>query len=259
MVLAYHSVHPTRRGPLTVRPTEFERQVEFLAAHGFENVPLDAKLQAVSGDGAADSRQVVFTFDDGYEDNLTYAQPILQRHGFTATVFVVTGLAGTDDVLEPHLSLARYGGARDEYRMLSWDQVRQLADMQWTIGSHTVSHPWLTTVDRERVRTEVAASKDAIEQQIQRPVEFFCYPAGRVSETAIEEVRRAGYRGGVVTPFEPGCAETPYTLWRSGIYAHDTLVTFRMKISRAFTTLRRTPLLWTLGAGLSRLRHLSRG
>jgi peptidoglycan/xylan/chitin deacetylase (PgdA/CDA1 family) len=174
-------------------------------------------------------------------------------------VFIVAKLVGTDNILEPELSLAQYGGDRRDYQMLSWDQVHALMDSGWTVGSHTMTHSWLTRVVADRVRWEVAESRIVIERQIGRPVEFFCYPAGRLNADIVEEVQRAGYRGAVVTPRERGCAESAYTLRRVGIYGHDSLATFRLKLSRTFTVLREMPFLWSLGTGLSRLRRQLRG
>ena len=259
LILAYHSVHPTRNGPLTVRPAAFERQMAWLSKRGFSSVTLESKLEAARNQTGRWPKRVVITFDDGYEDNLRFAEPILRRHGFTATIFLVTSLIGTDDILEPDLSIARYGGDPADYRILSQPQVLKLVERGWNVGAHSVTHQWLTTLDPARVRWEVSESKAVIEGLTGRSVDCFCYPAGRVDAHVVEAVRNAGYRAAVVTPREPGVVETPFTLWRVGVYGHDNLTTFRLKLSRGFEVLRGSPTLWGVGSGFSRLRrHLRR-
>ena len=259
IVLAYHSVHPTRRGPLTVHPSDFERQIEWLVRCGLSSTTLDTKLQALHHSQPPVGKQVVITFDDGYEDNLRFAQPILQRYGFTGTVFVVASLVNTNEILEPDLSVAQYGGKPSNYQILSWDEVLALVDSGWQVGSHTMTHPHLTTIDASRVRWEISESKAVIEDKIERPVNTFCYPAGHYNSDIMEEVRLAGYHGAVATPRARVLTDTPYSMLRIGVYRHDSLTTFRLKLNRSFAFLRGMPLLWNINAGLSWARRQFQG
>jgi len=90
-ILIYHRVLPL---PDPLRPGEshaalFDRQMAMLARR-FKPMPLLQAVQALR-EGRLHDRAVCVTFDDGYADNLTVAQPILARHGIPATVFVATG------------------------------------------------------------------------------------------------------------------------------------------------------------------------
>ena len=67
------------------------------------------------------------------------------------------------------------------------------------IGSHTVSHPDLTIVDRKRLEDEVGGSKRDLEAITGRPVVTFCYPAGEYDREVIAAVERAGYRMALTT------------------------------------------------------------
>ena len=259
IVLAYHSVHPTRRGPLTVHPLNFERQIEWLVRCGLSNTTLDTKLQTLHRSQPNFDKRVVITFDDGYEDNLRFAQPILQKYGFTGTVFIVASLANTKEILEPDLSLAQYGGKPSDYQMLSWSDVQALVDSGWQVGSHTMTHPHLTKIDAKRVKWEISESKAVIEDHIGNSVDMFCYPAGHYNRNIMEEVRLAGYHGAVATPRERTFSETPYAMLRIGVYGHDSLATFRLKLNRAFAFLRGMPLLWNINAGLSWARRQVKG
>ena len=104
-ILTYHRVMPA---PNALRPGEahaemFDRQMAFLARY-FSVMPLDEAVTAIQ-DGTLPKRACCITFDDGYADNLTVAQPILARHRLPATVFVATayidgGRMFNDSVIE---------------------------------------------------------------------------------------------------------------------------------------------------------------
>jgi peptidoglycan/xylan/chitin deacetylase (PgdA/CDA1 family) len=64
---------------------------------------------------------------------------------------------------------------------LSWDEVRQMAASGIEFGSHTVTHPILANVSRERLREEILQSKRAIEREIGGRIISFAYPSGRRS------------------------------------------------------------------------------
>lgn len=105
--------------------------------------------EAVDSSDLTESQGAVvsFTFDDGYASQLTLAAPILARHGFVGTDYVATGLLAS---------------APDEWgsRYLTWPEVHTLGDQYgWEIGSHSVSHPPLTTVDETQLERELADSK----------------------------------------------------------------------------------------------------
>ncbi len=61
---------------------------------------------------------------------------------------------------------------------MTWDQVRTMVANRVDMGAHTQSHPILTRVSLEQVRTEVKGSKERIEAEINRPVTSFAYPNG---------------------------------------------------------------------------------
>jgi peptidoglycan/xylan/chitin deacetylase (PgdA/CDA1 family) len=90
LVLLYHRVAPAGLDPqlLAVRPETFDAQLAAIREFG-EPMTLPALLAAVET-GALRRPGVAITFDDGYVDNLRYATPVLERHGFPATVFVCT-------------------------------------------------------------------------------------------------------------------------------------------------------------------------
>ena len=95
-VLAYHRVTSPVADPwnLAVSPQHFEDHVRALTAQG-PVVRLDQAIGRPLIARLAQRRPMfALTFDDGYDDNLEQAVPILERHDTPATVFIATGLVG---------------------------------------------------------------------------------------------------------------------------------------------------------------------
>ncbi len=88
---------------------------------------------------------------------------------------------------------------REVYELLTWDEIRALSRRGFAIGSHTVSHPVLTTLCGDELRREWRESKARIEEEVEEECPWIAYPNGGyndVSEDVISAVAEAGYRVG---------------------------------------------------------------
>lgn len=83
--------------------------------------------------------------------------------------------------------------------MMSWQQVRALADAGHEIGSHSMSHAILPQLDEAAIEREVVDSRAAIEAAIDRPITSFCYPNGDCDDRVVRAVEQAGYGCAVTT------------------------------------------------------------
>ncbi|MBA4147304.1 MAG: polysaccharide deacetylase family protein [Verrucomicrobia bacterium] len=88
-----------------------------------------------------------------------------------------------------------------KYEMMTWDDLRSLDPRLITIGSHTVNHPILATLESDELRFEISESRRLLEEKLGRTVDQFCYPNGSHNPAVVEEVRKH-YRAAVTT--EPG-------------------------------------------------------
>lgn len=100
-VIAYHSV-TAGASPLNdwcyIEAANFDRQMRWLAQQPVDVLPLNDAVRALS-QGQLRRNTVALTFDDGYRDNVEVALPVLRQHGFPATIFLTTGLIGTNSAL----------------------------------------------------------------------------------------------------------------------------------------------------------------
>lgn len=81
----------------------------------------------------------------------------------------------------------------EEFRSVSWEELKAMAAQGVTIGSHTKSHVLLVNEADETIAEELQVSKDELERRLGFPIKHFAYPDGRFNTTAVNEVSTAGY------------------------------------------------------------------
>ncbi len=192
VLLMYHSVAACDADPfrVTVSPARFARQMRLLHRLGIRGASVRELLDRPGS--APVGPRVGLTFDDGYQDFLTGALPVLTRYGFTATVFVVVGgLGGDNDWDHP-------AGPRKP--LLTPGQVREVAEAGMEIGSHGLRHVRLLTLPGPQLRPEVEHSRHLLAQLTGRDVAGFCYPYGAAGPREVAAVRAAGYGYGCIGP-----------------------------------------------------------
>ena len=116
--------------------------------------------------------------------------------------------------------LGTAGDRERKDQMLTWDQVRLMKANGMDFGGHTVTHPFISRLERERVAWEVSECKRRIEEELQLPVEHFAYPSGRGEDFGSwnkQVVRDAGYRAAMTTIWGMNFRSTdPMELRRGG-------------------------------------------
>jgi peptidoglycan/xylan/chitin deacetylase (PgdA/CDA1 family) len=219
-VLFYHRVSDDP-DPLAIAPRRFAEQMDVVRSEGYRAVDVVSAARLLAA-GEPVEQVVALSFDDGYRDVAENALPVLERHGFGATVFVATGVIdGT----------ATFTWYERQPPVLGWDDIVALDGGVLGFEAHTITHPNLTAVSRADAEREIAGSRVALEQRLGRTVAGFCYPAGVYGMRERQLVERAGFE--VATTCEPG-ANTPasdlLTLRRTAIDGTDRVADFRAKL-----------------------------
>ena len=185
-ILMYHEIAqpPETNSRLAVSPDAFAAQLAYLYDEGFKTVTA-AELSTVTADaGQLPDRAVVLTFDDGYEDFHSRAMPLLERYGFTATVFVTTGWVQDAGPLP---------AGRRPGRMLSWSQLAEAADAGIEVGAHSYHHPQLDQLPEKLLREELYRSKAQLEDKLGSSVTGLAYPFGYSNARVRQVARDAGH------------------------------------------------------------------
>jgi peptidoglycan/xylan/chitin deacetylase (PgdA/CDA1 family) len=148
---------------------------------------------------------VVISIDDGYLDTATLAAPVLDRFGYTATLFALSaGHAVNGQVSDKSL---------EDRPLIAPAALAELRGGAFEIGAHTRTHADLTAIPAAEAALEVGDSKRELERELGRPVTLFAYPFGRADAGVRELVRQAGFRAARgVTPGRNRPATDPYDL-----------------------------------------------
>ena len=226
-ILMYHRIapHTTAAGrSYCVTPEAFEAQLRHLREQGYHTIELEDWAEAMRIRRPLPGRAVALTFDDGYQDFLTHAWPLLQRYGFSATVFLVTDAVGGWNHWDQ--------GVTDRCPLMSWLEIRRLQEAGIAFGSHTAGHRPLTSLSVEEIVEQVARPRETLARQLKRPVSSIAYPYGLV-DRVIEHVAGAcGYLYGVtVHDGLAGLEGRLLALPRRDITGFDTLETFAKKLA----------------------------
>lgn len=188
-VLMYHRItQQTGSHPCSLALGRFRRQLALLRALGYRSLPPRVLAGHMRRGIPTPSRTVAITFDDGYLDTLTVALPLLREFGFSATCYVVAGAVG---------QVSRWTAPAP---LMDWPGLRAWLEAGMEVGSHSLTHPDLTTLDKAVLREEVAASRALLEDRLGVPVRSFAYPFNRVDCRALEAVAAAGYEDAVAGP-----------------------------------------------------------
>jgi peptidoglycan/xylan/chitin deacetylase (PgdA/CDA1 family) len=199
--------------------------------------------------GTLPRRSVVVTFDDAYASTLL-AKPLLDEHGYPATVFVATAFGdGSRPLAWEGIDQWLGGPHAHELQPLDWDGLEKLAEHGWEIGSHTVTHPSLPSLDDEALERELVGSREAIVARLGR-CDTIAYPYGAADDRVARAARAAGYTAGL-TLTSAHDRDEPLLRPRTGLYPSDGW-RVRLKLSPTFGAVRRSALGGKLVQALAR-------
>jgi peptidoglycan/xylan/chitin deacetylase (PgdA/CDA1 family) len=213
-----------------VTPEHFKAHMAHLAKY-YNVISLSdavAKLAVAN----ASVRDVVVTFDDGYLDNLTNAMPVLRQFHIPATIFITTKFC------DQAMHHPRYKQSKERLH-LTWEEVRALStESLITIGSHTITHPFLSRMSDSDVQREIRGSKCIIEDKIGTEIQYFCYPSGDFTLREQKHVRQSGYKAAVsVAPGVNRDLYNPFYLRRTEMNDKDDEDDLLLKLKGGFDLL----------------------
>jgi peptidoglycan/xylan/chitin deacetylase (PgdA/CDA1 family) len=180
-VLMYHSIS-SEAGPTSISARVFSTQIELLRKAGYTSVSLTRLPEWQADPSCLPHRSVVITFDDGFQDFSDVAFPILQRNGFTATVFVPTGRLGSPENW--------YGANAQPRPLMDWSTVIELSKAGIEFGGHSVTHADLSALAEPELREEIATSQADLASRLGMPTQTFAPPYGRTSARVRRELAR---------------------------------------------------------------------
>jgi peptidoglycan/xylan/chitin deacetylase (PgdA/CDA1 family) len=180
-VLCYHQIRePTAADSAAdrqyiVRPSVLDAQLQALQDAGYTPVTGDAYVAHMLRGTKLPRKPILLTFDDASAGQYTRALPILKRHHFVATFFVMTVVL-------------------DKQGWLSRKQVKALDRAGMTIGAHTYDHKEVPQYTSDDFKTQLTDPGRELRGIVGHKVPLFAYPDGAYSAKAIQPMFTAGYR-----------------------------------------------------------------
>jgi peptidoglycan/xylan/chitin deacetylase (PgdA/CDA1 family)/glycosyltransferase involved in cell wall biosynthesis len=225
-VLLYHHVGPPAPGVpgyLRIAPEKFERQVRWLARHGYKGVRASDWAAWCREASVFPRRAVLFSFDDAYADIATYALPVLEKYGFGAVVFVPSAYIGGTNVWDE----ARGTGT---LRLMTETQISQWAGRGIEFGSHGRTHRALAGLPSRELEQEIVGSREELARVAGAPVRLFAYPYGLRDEGVVERLRSAYEMAFTSEPGINYLGTDPCLCRRSPVQPDDTLLDLRSRL-----------------------------
>ena len=201
-IVMYHHISQNNDilGPYVVSPNELEEDLKYLRDSGYETVTLAQLIRWHGGSGGLPEKPMMITFDDAHESTAIYAQPLLEKYGFTAVLAVIGAVAEQFTALDEHY----------EYSYMSWDVVKALGESGvFEIQSHTWDMHKLG--ERKGCRKKAEESSEDYARELKADLEKFedecrrleietsrgiAFPFRKYSDESISIVRELGYLAG---------------------------------------------------------------
>jgi len=178
LVFAYHDIVPAHSNVSAtsdVTLTAFQKQMDLLVQQGYSTYTVDDwyALSVIGKD--LPPKSILLTFDDGYEGEYALGVPEMAKRGMKATFFVHTGYVGTTTTKQH----------------VTWEELKAMSETgKFSIQSHTVTHPNLTTLTADQLQIELTQPIQAIESHLVYTPIFFAYPYGAFNEVVQAEARK---------------------------------------------------------------------
>jgi peptidoglycan/xylan/chitin deacetylase (PgdA/CDA1 family) len=233
--IVYHTISaPEKPLPsnIDISPERFETHLQWLSKRRKRVVPLRKFLFASEKENL-----LAITFDDGFQDNLTVALPLLEKYELPMTLFVAAGFIGRKDYLTA-------------------ENIQTLASHRLvTIGSHGFFHRHLTRLSEEDAGTELLESKKLLEEITNKEINLLAYPYGDSNGKVERLSEECGYTAAWSVW---NGRNTPYSRWRVPLGRNDNLLRFIAKVSPFYFPVKKIlkPPVIKTGAGKNKNKFL---
>jgi peptidoglycan/xylan/chitin deacetylase (PgdA/CDA1 family) len=185
-VLGYHDFSKTlKETEMRINTDKFRKQMSTLKEQGLTVISMADFAAWKRGEKSIPVRSVLITLDDGWNSIYTDAYPILKEFGYPFTIFLYTKYVDVQG------------------RSLTLPMVREMQKNGASIGSHSVSHHYPSTVKSQQrkgpknyteyLNREMGQSKEFLEKNFNQKVTAYCYPGGFHTDEMFVAGKKLGY------------------------------------------------------------------
>jgi len=178
-VLMYHHVQSeesakaNKQTSISTYTDYFDKQMQYLKDKGYQTIPVDNLINFFDNGTPIPPKSILITFDDGYSDFATEANPILQKFGFKAVVFLPTGLM-------------------ENSGYLTWNQIKDIGSSIF-FANHTWSHKNVG-VNIQTLQYEISTADTQLTEHNLNSPKVFAYPYGIDTKAAEKLLESTNYK-----------------------------------------------------------------
>lgn len=129
------------------------------------------------------SKTLTLSYDDGVEQDIRLVS-ILDSYGLKATFNINTGNYSPEDKVFPQGQIHRVMSRKRSIELYSGGTHE--------VAVHSLTHPWLEKLPRERVIYEIMRDRENIENDFGTIARGMAYPYGTYSDSVVEALRACG-------------------------------------------------------------------
>jgi peptidoglycan/xylan/chitin deacetylase (PgdA/CDA1 family) len=197
VVLVYHRFGNDKYPSTNIGLDEFENHLKYLKDNKFNVMNFGQAVEYVLSNEIPYAEKVVcLTVDDGYKTFIENGLPLLQKYGYSATVFINSKSVG--------------GGS-----YMSWEQLKQVQEQGVEIGNHSHSHAYFLNIAKEQrikaFKEDVNICQQRIEENLGFIPKYFAYPYGEFDPDMKKALKELG--------FEAGLAQNSGVMYANDMYA----------------------------------------
>lgn len=186
-VLMYHHIEPynlavsEHHGSLTVDSAMFEKQLQYINAHGYHTITAETLITALANKSPLPGKSIVLTSDDGYSDIYTYAYPLIQKYNVILNLMIPTGLL-------------------ENPGYMTWGQLKEMVSSgKAEAYDHSWSHYSMPNGNDAKDQMEIQTAQKQLEEHLGKPVNIFTYPYGSSTPRVVSLLQKDGFAGAFST------------------------------------------------------------
>jgi peptidoglycan/xylan/chitin deacetylase (PgdA/CDA1 family) len=192
-ILMYHLItdEPVNtRHRIFVTKENFEKQLQRFKAWGFTSLnfqDLEDFMDGKKNWSDFPKKPLMLTFDDGYQNNLTHALPLLKKYDYKAVIY----LLANHNVLSNEWDV----GEVPSQPLLNPQERQELAQSGFfEIASHGLEHRHLPEMSLQEVQKQLDGSKKFLENEFKKPILSYAFTYGSRRDDLADLAFRSGYK-----------------------------------------------------------------
>lgn len=220
----YHHITQKEGVGLTISASKFEEQLQYLSKKGYTSYHLKELMVLKK---LPTKKNVVITFDDGFESQREFAVPLLKKYGFKATFFVPLKYLGKNDAWHTK-----------EISIMSAETLKSLDPSIVQLAHHSYAHQKYDELTVTEIAEDLRLGFEVLEKNNLSLGPFTAYPYGKFPKIAAsnmqfkDQLRDAGFVYGLrignrVNKFP---FKDPFEIQRIDIKGEFSLIKFKRKV-----------------------------